>query len=509
MQPRSPVHHLHRILPLLCLALMLWVGPAAQGRGFSSPPSKAANSDPALHTEYGGLCTWRWTCGGVQGQMRWPTTGSCWRDAVPDLPFVVILRGNGFDYRDYDYLQDHLARNGMLSASINKVAAGESAADHQAVADAAEGYFTSACFQANFLDNFPTAEAVDFERTALIGHSRGGESVRYLADNLSTHPDFNVRGVVSMAPTRATGATLYGNETPAYMLLYGTHDQDVEPDAAFGSHDLAGWNEGSTPTIWDLDRSMKLFIGGFHGGFADYGVGLFPVQWEVTQGYVNAFLRAWLLGDWQFYDGYVRGDQVPGTWDNGISSQYSSSTARRVIDNFQDLNVSPNTLGGAVTTFGIDQVEALDATALAETSHAGRLLRFTPGQDNAYVAWDIPVGQRNANGYLYLSLRLGMLEGSGPLSGRLWIKNGNNYAWVDLADYGGVPEPTAMCTESAALSCITFEDQGYMRTLRVPLSAFGPHNDVRTVYLQFLSGAVGDDFMVDNVEFSHAFVFVP
>ena len=506
-QPRFYPSH-SALCCLLFLTLLPWTALSVQARGFSEPPSKAANSDPALHTEYSSLCTWRWTCGGVQGQMRWPTTGSCWNDAVRDMPLAVILHGNGFNYRDYDYLQDHLARNGILSASVNKVAAGETAADHQVVADAAETYLTSACFQSNFLDNFSSADPVDFERTALIGHSRGGESVRYLANNLSTNPDFTVRAVVSMAPTRATTASLYGTKTPAYMLLYGTHDEDVEPDAAFESHDLAGWNEISTPTSYDLDRSMKLFIGGFHNGFSDDSVGLFPVQWEVAQGYVNAFLHAWLLNDWQFYSGYVRGDQVPGTWGNGISSQFSSSVARRVIDNFEDFSVTPNTLGGAVTTYGVASIAAVSATPIAETSHAGRILRFTPGQDNAYVAWDIPVGQRNANGYLYLSLRLGMLEGSGPISGRLWIKNGANYAWVDLADYGGVPEPTVMCTQSAALSCITYEDQGYMRTLRVPLSAFGSHNDVQRVYLQFLSGAVGDDFMVDNVEFSDAFVIV-
>lgn len=462
-----------------------------------------------MHTEYGSLCTWRLTCGGVQGQMRWPTRGNCWDDAVPDLPLAIVMHGFGFNYRDYDFLQDHLASNGILSASLSPVAATESVNGHQTAADQAETYLDSNCFQSNFLDRFEDPNPVDFDRTALVGHSRGGESVRYLADNLASHPDYTVRAVVAMAPTRSTNTFLFGTRTPSYMLLYGTSDFDVEPDAAFESHDWAGWNEFSTPNNLDLDRSMKLLIDGRHSGFSDDGVGLFPLQWQVTQGYVNAFLRAWLLSDWKFYGGYVRGDNVPGSWPDDIFSQFSSSVARRVIDNFQDLNVSPNTLGGAVTTFGIDSIDAINGTAIAETPHAGGLLRFTPGQNNGYVAWDIPVGQRNANSFLYLSLRLGMLEGAGPVEGRLWIKNGNNFAWVNLADYGGVPEPTLMCTESEALICITNEEQAHMRTLRVPLSVFGARNDVQRVYLQFLDGAVGNDFIVDNVEFSDALIFAP
>lgn len=527
--PQSPTQIIGIALALVCLSLSVLTVPA-QARAFHQDdaeplpwvdlnvvsqsvsnnavpyalPSgtKAAHSDPAVHTDYGLTCTWRITCGGVKAQMRWPTTGSCWNDAPPRMPLVVMLHGFGFNYRDYDYLQTHLARNGMLSASLGLVANLESVPYHQGVADDAETFLDSACFQEHFLDNFSQSNPFDGARTALVGHSRGGESVRYLANNLQDRSDFNVRSVVSLAPTRSTPTTLFGTLTPSHMVLFGASDEDVSNGGVFTSHDLAGYNEVSTPLSLDLERSMKLLSTGNHRFFTDYGLGYAPVQWHATQGYVNAFLRKWLFGDLQFYGGYVRGDLVPGDFGPPVFSQFSSGVARRVIDSFQDLNVSPSTIGGSVSTYGVGDIDAVLASSLDDTPHDGRVLTWTPIVNNAYVAWNLPQGQRDATDYLYLSLRIGLLEGSGPVTGRLWIKNGNSFAWVDLADYGGVAEPTSMCTEKLNKSCLLHEDQAHMRTLRVPLSAFGDHDDIQTVYLQFLSGAIGDTFMVDNLEFA-------
>lgn len=473
---------------------------------------QAVSSDPATHTDTNRLCSWRMTCGSTRAQMRWSTAGPrCFQNASANMPLAIILRGNGFGYRDYDYLQNHLARNGILSASIDVVASNLVSTAHQTAANVSEQFLTSNCFETGFLDRFPVETPVDFHRTGIVGHSRGGETVRYLAFNLLENPAFTVRAAVALAPTQHTSALINGLRTNAYMLLYGTSDPDVVSTNAFTAHDNLTFNEVSTPTALDLDRSMKLLVSADHGGFSDNNQPFSSnaQQRSATRGYVHAFLRAWLRDDFSFYNDYIRGNSVPGTWDSAVYSQFSSAIARRVIDSFEHDGLSPSTLGGSVIAVGMNLAAPFDAMPLPGTSHAGRLLRAQPGIAGAMVGWEIPPGRRNVSSVLYLSLRIGRLNGSGPAEMRLSLQNGTELFSVDLADYGGVPEPETMCLASAAGLCTTIEAQGHMRTIRIPLDDLGPHDDVQAVYLEFLSGTVYDDFLIDNLEFADSLFGLP
>ena len=488
--------------------------PPARAAAEMQLPAKLVSSDPSIHAPYtGGLCSWNWTCAGVKGRFRWMRHGgaSCWSNPAPDMPLVVILHGNGYDEDEYDYLQNHLAANGMLSLSLDVIATSQvtpDSQDHQDAADDAEAYLNSACFD-GVIDNFTDSQAVDLSQTALVGHSRGGETVRYLADNLFSNAKFTTRAVVSMAPTRHTSETLYGFETPAYMVLGATHDGDVDPHGVFRAHDWGGYNEYSTPTANDLDRSMKLFLDGEHAGFSDRSnLVPAPQQRSTTQGYVNAFLRAWLLNDWQFYTSYIRGNEVPGSWSYGIGSQFSTRTARKVIDNFQNGNTGLNTLGDSVFSTNTDIFAEANGSTLATTPHAARGLRIRPDGNNATVIWDIPAGQRDFSSYLYLSLRVGRLTGSGPLNLRVGVRNGGVFSWAYLNDFGGIPDPFYFCVDSCQLG--GGDTLGYMQTFRIPVGSFSGTNDIDRVYLQFLGGsAIGDEFFVDNLEFADTFFIVP
>lgn len=472
------------------------------------PLIASPNSDPSLHTELGGLCSWNITCANVAARIRWsPNGASCFNDTVPDMPFAIVLHGNGFGYDRYDYLQDHLAKNGIASASLNVMAANETQSSFQAAADNAQDFLDSQCFDDNFIAHFSSPEPIDFSKTAIIGHSRGGETARYLAANLVAHAHIDVQAVVALAPTHSTNKALTGSQTAAYLLLFGSDDPDPSPFGVFAAHDLAGWNEVSTPTALDLDRGMKFLEQGNHVHFSD------PInpnefvggsQRAATKGYLNAFLRAWLKGDWQFYEGYIRGDSIPNAWSNAVLSQFSTKISRKVVDNFEDLNASPNTLGGTVSSVFMSSVSAVDATTLSTvTPHSGRVLRVQPSANNAYVTWSIPNGQRNFTSNLVLSLRIGQITGSGPVTARIGVKNGDVFQWVDLGAYGGIPEPMPICTVGLT-SCEQVENLGTMRTIRIPVDDFGSVNDVQTIYLQFLTGAIGDQFIVDNLEFAEA-----
>jgi pimeloyl-ACP methyl ester carboxylesterase len=475
----------------------------------SLPAGAAPSSDPSEHTELSGICTWNITCAGVQSHIRWsPKNGSCWSSSIVDMPFAVVLRGNGFDFKRYDYLQDHLAKNGIASASLNVLADPPQVAHFQAAADDAEGFLASQCFADSYIDNFAGATPVDFSKTAIIGHSRGGETARYLAANLAGDPDFDVRAVVALAPTRFTTKSLFANNALAFLELYGSIDHDVSPQSAFRAHDGTGSQDVPTPTNFDLDRGMKLLVNGDHGGFTDpVGPGIAP-QPPVTKGYVNAFLRAWLRNDWQFYEGFIRGDEVPATWSAGVFSQFSTFRARRVIDNFEDLTVSPNTIGGAVSSTSMSGMTAVDVGAATDTPHGGKVLRFEPTANNAQIVWAIPAGQRDFTDNFVLSLRIGQITGNGPVQARIGLNLGGTFHFVDLADYGGIPEPQALCVDGG-FACTEQQDFGMMRTIRIPVDDFGDVDDVRSVVLQLQSGAIGDEFLMDNLEFAEALVFAP
>ena len=485
----------------------LAVTPSAIEENSIEENNKATIDDPAHHVEYNGICTWRTTCHSTRLNIKWPAAGSgCFVDAVPDLPIAVVLRGNGYDYRDYDYLQNHLRRNGMMTVSMDLVAHSPTVQSHQEVANRAEDVLTGGCF-ASFLDRFGTDEPVDFRRTAIIGHSRGGESARFLASNLSRIPGFRVRSVVALAPTRHTAQKLTGNQTDSYLLLYASSDTDVPPEQAFAAHDLAGNNEVSTPTSRDLTRSMKLLHGGSHAAFTDAGA-LSRSQRITTRGYVNAFLRFWLRDDFRFY-GYISEDFIPGSFRN-VTSQYSSGTFRRVIDSFERFSLNPSTVGGPVVNWGTAINQPTDATLLTDTAHAGRVFRVRPDFDGAFIGWGIPAGLRNARDFLYLSLRIGLLDEETPVGVRLWLQNGSDQSFVELEDFGDFPQPLHMCISGFSSFCFDSRDQGHMKTFRIPLRRLGPHNNVNAVYLQFHGGSVGKEFIVDNLEFTDPrFIFHP
>ena len=463
--------------------------------------TKAIDPDPSVHSIFNNICNRDRNCNGFNGRLRWPSLGGlCYSQALPDLPFVAVLPGNGYGWEDYEVIQDHLAANGFASLAFDTVASVESVMGHQQVADDVLGYLESVCFN-NVINDFDTAEPIDFDRTAIVGHSRGGESARYLAAELSSHPDYDVRAVVSLAPTRSTFEFLFGTQSDSYMVLYGTHDADVNPEAAYTSHDIAGWNEISTPSDFDLERVMKLMQNYNHIDFMDDGLGSRP---QTTAGYLNAFLRGWLNGDWQFYSDWVIGESVPGGFGSSFT-QFSDGSGRRVIDSFQHLATSPSTIGDTVFPQSMSSFGTVGAGTIAETPHASWVMRFVPNGANSGFVWNIPAGQRNFSSFDYLSLRIGRLDGVGPEQFNIGIRNGNAWSYRSLEDYGAIPEITPLCIAPFAWNpviCGTFDDYGHMRTIRIPLGDFGPHDNVTRIRIGSGVDAIGETFILDNLEVS-------
>ncbi|MDH3974261.1 MAG: hypothetical protein OEV42_08280 [Deltaproteobacteria bacterium] len=161
---------------------------------------------------------------------------------------------------------------------------------------------------------------------------------------------------------------------------------------------------------------------------------------------------------------------------------------RKVIDNFEDIDIFHNTMGGEVS---IEQMNAYiaDAEDLADSPHDTQILVMEPDSEGASVLWEIDAPGQNAAAYKTLSFRIAKLGPDGPLPTiKIGLSNaGQKTRYVYLNDYG------------------TISPFGRMNTVRIPLADFDAHNAVTAISLEFTTlSAEGETYILDSLEFSEA-----
>jgi Chlorophyllase enzyme len=460
----------------------------------------ALASDPSTVSTYG-YCFYNYNWDGVGARVYHPSNGGC--AASVFSPLVVILHAAGvsppYAHTDYDYLQRHLARNGFISVSLDLVADSIGAGDQE---DAAE--LAWSLVEEHLWSNWPKSVYIDPDSVALIGHSRGGSTVRYLARELAGDPLFRVRSVISLAPSSDEGPFLTGQDTIATLQIYGTADGDTSPHATYRHFDGAGDNGPQNDPAWNDEvvyKAVKLAGSASHTGYSDQGS---VDQQDMVKGYVLAFLKAHNADDVTWYEDYIRGDAVPADWAEPVFTSYSDGFYRRVIDNFDDGFLAGTTIGGAVSTWSAT-ASVLDLSDAAADVHSTHALWTWGAGDGSHVTWTIPASKRNASLFKWLSLRIGQTSGAPATGLRMQIRNGAVWSpEIALTDHGQLAQPTWMCF----LGLPPCADYEHMATIRIPLDAFGAHNDVQFVRLRFRGDAFPDTFILDNLEFSES-IFKP
>jgi hypothetical protein len=479
------------------LAFALLAGCTHDGLQPSELPATAlaAPSDPSTSAT-SGWCRYNYTWNGTKGRITHPSNGGC--TASVYSPLVVLLHGAGniepFGRDSYDYLQKHLARNGFITVSIE-------------YGDAS--YQDAAVIAQDFLEDFVWRRwnkrvYIDPSSVALIGHSRGGSAVRALAHDLENHPTFDVRSVVTLAPGDA-GPALSGDQTEALLSLYGTADGDTSPGATFGFHDRSGDDGPQLDPAWndqEIYRATKLLEGATHVGYSDLGD---VDQQNTLKGYVLAFLAAHHKNDPTWYEDYIRGDAVPGPWTAPVYTSYRDGFYRRTVDDFSDGTLLNPTLGGNALSTG-----AYAVVVDAPYPHDTWALEMTGAQNSGIVQWSVPAASGDTSAFEWLSLRIAQLDGS-PAED-LTVRIRNNGVWsreIALTDHGPIPMPHLFCY-GTGFGCQpqSLSTHAAMSTIRVPMSAFGDHDDVEYVRFTFRGDAVGPSFLLDDLEFSE-WIFKP
>ncbi len=362
-------------------------------------PSRSVDLSPVLPEWRGFRATHRewWWGFGIE---RAPVNG---RLHLPDVesgdrrPLALIVHGNhrmdDFSDDGYGYINELLASHGIAAVSV----------DANFLNGTWSGDFGGREMPARAIlllehlhqlrewarnPRTPVFNRLDFDRVALLGHSRGGEAAAIAAafNELGRFPDdaryefdyrFGIEAVVAIAQIDRRYSRRIELEDVHFLAVHGSYDTD-EPsyhglrqfhrvrlspatapagEAEEGAADQAGLsyrikagvlahraNHGQFNSTWGMDS-------GFPG---HYWLNRAPLlrAWEqqrIAAVYISAFLRATLLGEERFVpllQDYRAGlAHLPETL---YQSQYSDSRTGTVADFREDLDLSTATLPDAV-----------------------------------------------------------------------------------------------------------------------------------------------------------------
>jgi hypothetical protein len=400
----------------------------------------------------------------------------------PDFPLVVVVHGNYTggpgSYTGYEYLLNHLAKNGFIAASIHLE------------------FYQSGTDRARVLQRhlqilfgmFGTHAA---NNVGIMGHSRGGEAV-VIATRLNQQEGwgYNINAVISLAPTNQYTFEHFGGAwAKPYLVIYGSLDGDLGgiSDTGFELYDNASgmkksmmfvyrschdryntvWGDGDlyfgelTPT----DQARVLSVDSHH---------------KIAMGYMTAFYRQYLRAETQ-WDGLFRGEWVPAAVQASdpnmkIYPQYQDTTVR-TVDDFEGPHTSTSwqtsAIGGAVTQTGLpampqeNDLRTLDAHSPHQTS--GLLLSWDNLTDSLH--YDVPVGQRDIHNFAAVSFRITQRvdSASNPANQvqdlRLTLTDGAGKSRaIRISKLTDIPYPDVRGYDYFTKSAL--------RTVRIPLSVY-------------------------------------
>jgi hypothetical protein len=335
-------------------------------------------------------------------------------DEDDDYPMVVVVHGNSsalLSYKGYNYLLEHLARNGMIAASIHIYPGAGGVSRARALFKHIE------ILKAKF------GNKIDLERLGIMGHSRGGEAVVIASKlNVDEQLGYEFQAIISLAPTDQYGPySLSGAYAAPYLVVYGGLDGDV----------AGGWPKSTGFSLYDRADPVKAMI------FAERAChDRFNTEWDdndfyfgqmtaadqaqvlsvdahhkIAKGYMNGFYR-WRLFDDDDMRGYFTGAEIPDQVEDADSGavtvdvQYQEPGGLSA-DRFANNDWHTNDLGGAVTAslsanpgegdlFGLDGFSPHD--------HTGGLLVWDSGH-HLYTS-ALPPGSQDVSDYDILSFRV-------------------------------------------------------------------------------------------------------
>ena len=312
------------------------------------------------------------------GPSAFPLNGRVWYpEGEGPFPLVLMVHGNhnpqDFSDPGYEYIGRLLASRGIIGVSLDMNFVNGTQPRENDVRgwmflrhlDAWRGFHDD---PAN-----PFHGKVDWNRLALVGHSRGGEAVGTAAalNRLSHYPDdasirfdfgYNIRSLVAIAPVdgqyRPSGRFV-PVEDVSYLVFHGSHDGDVTSFHGLRQYERVDLTPG-TPHV-----KAAVYVYGANHGQWNTGWGAFDNgprsprildlehlipgddQRRFAEVYISAFLETTLRGDDRylplFRDHRVAGDWLPPTM---YITRFRTADYRPLVDFSEDIDVTTGTARG-------------------------------------------------------------------------------------------------------------------------------------------------------------------
>ncbi|MFE4712905.1 alpha/beta hydrolase [Paenibacillus sp. NPDC056722] len=353
-----------------------------------------------------------------------PLNGRVWMpEGEGSHPLVLIVHGNHMmeDYSDggYAYLGELLASRGFIAVSLD-----ENFLNYSAWTGIPDNDFTVRAWLilkhmeqlAAFSDQpgNPFYGKIDFSKTALMGHSRGGQAVAMAADSGRWFKDdpvwktvtdrFQISSVVALAPTdKAIDGQQAKLKDISYLTLQGARDGDVHDFYGDRQYIRSSYSEGSAAfksSLYIADANHSQFNSDW--GLRDQSLptGLFldrslimdgAEQRQITKVYVSAFLETTLLGKDE-YRGMFRDYRSGLQWlpDTAYYSRFQGGDYRTLVNFDEDRNKYTAGIGTA-SAQGMTWTEELakDREDKSKTTYGVVLKRTAEKGEEAYyrVKW--------------------------------------------------------------------------------------------------------------------------
>lgn len=375
--------------------------------------------------------------------------------ALGRVPLVVCVHGaHGAgtpSYQGYDYFQYRLARMGFVAVSVDERQTDLSAdwaGWTQNIVRRAELAISSIAFLQQLEASGPIFQGtIDFTRTGLMGHSRGGDCVIAVTERIGL-PGVAIRAVLSLAPVNS-GANSGRPRGYPFMTFLPAADGDVRDNNGAQFYDQAEAAPVKTQ-LYIHHANHNYFNRQWLNDDTSGGLPIMsrPDHEAVLLTYGCAFFRFALRGDGTF--GFLDHSLLPAGVQNQHVYLAFDVADPRTVDNYEGHPISidnegqtTSQLGGLVAeVFPFGQVSgAFNPSFFGNTTGNVSIAKDVAGDfreplaspadlsaaevrvraAEVYEEPDIPP---DATGF-----RVGIEDGNGAI------------AWVDVDDVGGLPRP--------------------------------------------------------------------
>jgi hypothetical protein len=382
---------------------------------------------------------------------------------VGRVPIVFMAHGNHSptdpSYLGYDYFQQDLAKMGIIAVSIDCNALNGSFGGVQNIVDRSDLIISNIAFFQT-LDADPASvffKKIDFKRTGLMGHSRGGDAVTIVPTVIAL-PGVTLLSVLALAPTNFrywAGMSTIQPKGYAFMTILPAGDGDVHDNNGAQFYDQA--TPGPFKSQLYVHYKNHNF---FNRKWLDDDSLWTPPQPAVSTRaehervlttYGCALYRSTLLG--QNTTGYLSGDVLPsGVITQNVFRAFERDKAL-TVDNFDDGNtiatnslIMPNSQTGGINAdeFKFDRPTAvgtfnssfygLTTGMVANPKQSGGIFRSQLKASMDMTKREVwircaEVTDGNSVAPAATGFQLGLEDGGGVR------------AWVDCDDVGSLPRP--------------------------------------------------------------------